>query len=245
MTAFSRADKRRFFLLERSNLLPLLFLAICASSRTSADTSPSLDDLAAPCLACHSLDPDADARVGPTLAAISGRPLAADRAYSYSDALIEKASAGLVWDRETLERFLENPQGFAAGTTMNYPGVEDPEHRLLLIDWLLSDPSGQVADLADAHYRNDPEVSRVLAIEADVEYGEYLAGECLGCHQQADNRGGVPPIYKLTQDYFVHALLEYQDGTRTNGFLQTIAGSLGLEELAALIAIFQKHTSES
>jgi len=150
-----------------------LLLAVGVPS-TFAQTvdAPSLTELAAPCLACHSLDPDGLPHVGPSLAGISGRALGSDRDYTYSEAFTRKASEGLIWDRDTLDRFLEQPQVFAEGTAMSYPGVPDPAHRKLLLDWLVSDPKGKVADLVDANYNRNPEVQKVLAIEGDMEYGQ-------------------------------------------------------------------------
>lgn len=209
-----------------------------------ADEEVTLTELATPCLACHSLDPDGDSHVGPSLAGIANRPLGADRAYTYSEAFTSKAAEGLVWDRDTLDQFLAQPQSIVEGTAMSYPGVPDPAHRGLLLDWLFSNPSGKAADLANANYNRDPAVRQVLELTADAEYGEYLAGECLTCHQSGDTSGRVPPIHKLTPDYFIYALLEYQNGARSNRVMQTISGALGVEEIAALSAVFSQGALE-
>lgn len=224
----------------RSILQPSLFMLVLCYAQANANDNASLQELAAPCLACHSLDPDGDSHVGPSLAGVAGRPLGADRSYTYSEAFTGMASAGLVWDRDSLDQFLEHPQGMVEGTAMSYPGVPDAGQRALLLDWLLSDPSGKVADLVDANYNRDPAVKQILETAADTEYGEYLAGECLTCHQPGDNSGRVPPIHKLTPDYFVYALLEYQNGARPNRVMQTITGALGVEEIAALSAVFSQ-----
>ena len=224
-----------------SCLLVILALGICTSV-VLADDKVSLSKLIAPCLACHSLDPDGGTHVGPSLAGIAGRPLGADRSYTYSEAFTAKASEGLVWDRDALDQFLAHPQTMVEGTAMSYAGVPDPVRRALLLDWLMSDPSGKVADLLEANYNRDPAVREVLDTAADVEYGEYLAGECLTCHQSGNNNGRVPPIHKLTPDYFIYALLEYQNGARSNRVMQTIAGALGAEEISALSAVFSRNS---
>lgn len=74
------------------------------------------------CSECHSIDRSGGASVGPDLYGIVGRPVAADRAYSYSPAL-----AGLegVWSRERLADFLRGPMAFAEGTRMAIPGMTD------------------------------------------------------------------------------------------------------------------------
>ena len=210
-----------------------------------ADDAPLLSKLVAPCLACHSMDTDGTAYVGPSLAGIAGRELGADRNYTYSEAFASKATEGLVWDRETLDRFLEQPQAVVEGTAMSYPGVSDPAHRALLLDWLFSDPQGKTAELIDANYSANPEVREVMGMAGDAEYGEYLAGECLTCHQMSDNSGRVPPIHNLTPDYFINALIEYKSGARTNSVMQTISSALGPEEIAALSAVFSQQASDN
>ena len=220
--------------------IAILALGVCTSV-VLADDKASLSELITPCLACHSLDPDGGTHVGPSLAGIAGRPLGADRHYTYSEAFTAKASEELVWDRDALDQFLAHPQSMVEGTAMSYPGVQDPVQRALLLDWLMSNPSGKVADLMDANYNRDPAVREVLDTAADVEYGEYLAGECLTCHQSDNNKGRVPPIHKLTPDYFIYALLEYQNGARSNRVMQTIAGALGAEEISSLSAVFSKN----
>ena len=233
-------------LLSRGAIASFALLAAgLAGPAVLADTVPSLSELAAPCLACHSLDTDEPSRVGPSLAGIAGRAVGSDKNYEYSEAFTNIASDNMIWDRETLDRFLEQPQAFVAGTAMNYPGMPDPTHRALLLDWLFSDPEAKVTDPADADYYDKPGVEEVLSIAGDAEYGEYLAGECLTCHQQSDNNGRVPPIHNLTPDYFVFALLEYQNGVRENSVMQTISDALGPEEIAALSAVFSQQSSDN
>ena len=206
---------------------------------THPATQPAtLKELVTPCLACHSLEPDGATHVGPSLADIAGRPVASDRNYTYSEAFNHLARDALVWDREALDRFLKDPQGMVPGTAMSYPGVADPAQRTLLVDWLLSNPATSADDLRQANYNRVPAVRKVLAVSADAEYGEYLAGECQTCHQSGDTSGRVPPIHGLTADYFIYALLEYQKGARSNRVMQVMAGPLGTEELAALSAVF-------
>ena len=221
-------------------LLRFILLASFLVPMISATGASTLKELATPCLACHSLEPDGATHVGPSLANVGSRPLGGDRGYFYSNAFTSKAAEGLVWDRDSLDSFLQNPQSMVEGTAMSFPGVPDAGHRAILLDWLLSDPSGKVPDIVDADYRRVPGVKTVMDIPADAEYGEYLAGECLTCHQSGDNTGGVPPILKLTTDYFIFALLEYQNGARSNRVMQSVAGALGAEEIAALSAVFTK-----
>ena len=97
--------------------------------------------------------------------------------------------------------------------------------------------------LADQPSTNDPEavlaldvehaVTRILSIEGDVAYGEYLAGECVTCHQQSGEGGNIPPIRGLPADYTVLALVEYKLGARDNSVMKLMTARLADEEIAA------------
>ncbi|SEM74800.1 cytochrome c [Loktanella fryxellensis] len=83
------------------------------------------------CRSCHALD-GADG-VGPHLNGVVGRPVQAVDGFGYSGALIEVADA---WTEENLYNFLEDPQGWAPGTSMGYAGLSDPADRANLIAYL-------------------------------------------------------------------------------------------------------------
>lgn len=84
------------------------------------------------CSACHAVEAGANG-AGPYLHGIVGRDVGAASGYAYSGALSEAAD---VWTPENLNAFLENPKGFASGTTMNFAGFDDVEDRANLIAWL-------------------------------------------------------------------------------------------------------------
>ena len=220
----------------------VVFLLLTVGVIPSAVSSATLEELAAPCLACHSLEPDGASHVGPTLANIRGRLLGSDETFTYSEAFVAKAAEAIVWNRQTLDVFLSDPAAMVEGTAMSFPGVPDTRQRELLLDWLVSDPTGKVTDLSGADFSRDPQVMEILKLAADTEYGVYLAGECLTCHQSGDSSGRVPPIHKLTRDYFIYVLLEYQNGARSNRVMQNVAAALGAEEIAALSAVFTGHS---
>ena len=66
------------------------------------------------CGACHSLDQD---RVGPRHRGVFGRTAGSVSGYDYSKAL---RRSGIVWDGETLDRWLTNPQNLIPGQKMGY-----------------------------------------------------------------------------------------------------------------------------
>jgi cytochrome c len=53
--------------------------------------------------------------------------------FRYSPAMAE---ADVVWDANTLDRFLANPTGMMPGTAMGYAGIADRQERADLIAWL-------------------------------------------------------------------------------------------------------------
>ncbi|MFN3171117.1 MAG: c-type cytochrome [Hyphomicrobiales bacterium] len=69
------------------------------------------------CSSCHAFEPDRNTDA-PTLHGVFGRDIGG-ASYAYSDAL---AGMDGTWNRETLIAYLEDPNGFASGTTM--PAIE-------------------------------------------------------------------------------------------------------------------------
>jgi len=91
---------------------------------------------AAVCKACHSFDAGTPSPIGPNLHNVVGRKIASVEGFNYTPAL--KAHAGEVWTYENLNHWLTNPQAFAAGTTMAFPGIPDAKQRADVIMFLRS-----------------------------------------------------------------------------------------------------------
>ncbi|WP_195822310.1 c-type cytochrome [Roseobacter sp. MH60115] len=72
----------------------------------------------------------------------------------------------------------------------------------------------------------------------DVEYGAYLAGECVTCHRPVGSAAGIPVITGLAASDFVAALQAYRCGTRRHAVMEMVARRLGDAEIAALAAYF-------
>lgn len=84
------------------------------------------------CRACHKLEQGANGS-GPYLYGIVGRAADAAEGFGYSGKL---AAVVDVWTPEHLFGFLENPKGYAPGTTMGFAGLKKPEDRANLIAYL-------------------------------------------------------------------------------------------------------------
>ena len=93
-------------------------------------TGPALYE--ARCGGCHAFDRD---KYGPRHRGVFGRMAGTQTAYRYTDAL---RRSGLVWNAETLDRWMEDPRRVVPGTRMD-ARLKDPEERRLIIDYLRAD----------------------------------------------------------------------------------------------------------
>ncbi|WCM26636.1 cytochrome c family protein [Sphingomonas sp. QA11] len=85
------------------------------------------------CVSCHSVDPSGKNGLGPNLRGVAGRKAGTVAAFTYSPAL--KAS-GLVWNDQTLARFLAAPRQTVPGTRMIFIGLPKPEDQADVIAYL-------------------------------------------------------------------------------------------------------------
>ena len=201
------------------------------------------------CAACHAIGPEAKNRVGPQLNGLENRPYGGLEGYKYSPAFEKAAESGAVWNAETLDQFLLKPKAIVRGTKMAFGGIRDDGERLNLISWLLHfDVNGkELSNKADA---NDTNVTLLgasaSALEGDMEYGEYLSGECVTCHKLtgSEEDDGIPPIVGWPKGNFIDALYRYKTDIRENPVMQTVTKRLGDEEMAALAAYFGSLPSE-
>ena len=89
--------------------------------------------IARQCQACHNFAKGGPNMVGPNLWGVVAGPHAHKGDYTYSDAM--KNSKG-EWDYESLNKFIEKPQGFVPGTKMGFAGLKKPQDRADVIAWL-------------------------------------------------------------------------------------------------------------
>lgn len=82
------------------------------------------------CLACHALAYD---RTGPRHCGLLGRRAGSVAGFNYSGAM---RHSQLVWDAQTLDRFLADPLEAVPGTSMGYAGIADRQERADLITYL-------------------------------------------------------------------------------------------------------------
>lgn len=191
------------------------------------------------CASCHAVGPEAKNRVGPQLNEIIGRAAGSVEGFRYSRVMAARAEEGLVWEDENLRAFLTAPSEFMPGTRMAYRGVrEEADLNELLIYLATLTPE---TNLGTAHIEpSDPEVApEILAIEGNVEYGQYLSSTCVTCHLASGDSSGIPPIINWPADAFVTVLHAYKNKSRDNAVMQQITSSLGNDEIAALAAYYE------
>ena len=132
-----------------SFILAALVLAAGAALNFGPARADDAADLAAAskqflnsCGVCHTVDPKAEIRQGPNLATVYGRKAATLAEFpAYSDALKKAGAGGLVWNDETLDKWITSATDFVPGAMMPY-AQPDAEKRKLVIAFLKSVNSG-------------------------------------------------------------------------------------------------------
>ena len=181
-----------------SDLPALLAKADAAKGETTA----------AICKACHAFEAGAPSPIGPNLHDVVGRKIASVEGFNYSPAL--KAHAGEVWSYENLNHWITNPQAFASGTTMAFPGLPDAQQRADVIAFLRTKTSNppplpevvaakeapsEGAKTAEGAAKGEAapgaEILPALA-KADPKKGEASVALCKVCH--SFDKGAPSPI---------------------------------------------------
>jgi cytochrome c len=92
------------------------------------------------CRQCH-VTKEGDNRLGPSLFDVFGRKAGSAPGFAYSSAM---KNADIVWDAETLSRYIENPDAVVPGNKMKpFTGISDPEQRAKIIAHLENESAAQ------------------------------------------------------------------------------------------------------
>ena len=83
------------------------------------------------CVACHSLE-EGKNKMGPPLNNLLGRKAGSVEGYKYSKAM---KNSGVVWDEESLDKFLTKPRKFIPKTKMSFRGIKKKSLRDDLISF--------------------------------------------------------------------------------------------------------------
>ena len=92
------------------------------------------------CRTCHVTN-EGDNRLGPSLHNVVGREAGSVQGFAYSSAMKD---AGITWDEQNLDRYIENPDAVVPGNRMKpYSGISDPAERAKIIAHLQAESEGQ------------------------------------------------------------------------------------------------------
>jgi len=83
------------------------------------------------CVACHSLE-EGKNKIGPPLNNLLGRKAGSVKGYKYSKAM---KNSGVVWNEESLDKFLTKPRKFIPKTKMSFRGIKKKSLRDDLISF--------------------------------------------------------------------------------------------------------------
>lgn len=194
------------------------------------------------CVACHQIGKGATDTVGPALNGVFGRQVGSVKGYAYSDGLVRLGKNGMTWTFDALDAYIANPRALVSQTRMGYAGLADEKARANLLAYLrqFSDSPANIPEAPPTGTAHAPKLSpEILALKGDRAFGEYLASECVTCHQATGkSTGGVPPIVGWPPKQFVLAMHAYKQKLRPNPVMQMMASRLADEEIAALAAYF-------
>ena len=193
------------------------------------------------CKSCHEVGDGAKKRTGPPLNNIIDARAALNADFRYSPAMKKAAEGGLHWSLEELAGYLENPKAFMPGTKMSFRGLKDEADRNDVIAYLATFSGHDLAVIKDEGFVLAPEV---LAVEGDIDYGEYLSSECTTCHQSDGANEGIPGIVGWDVEPFVTAMHAYREKHRDNEVMQLVTGRLNDEEIASLALYFNSLADE-
>lgn len=214
----------------------ILILAVSCFSPAFGNEIERGEKVFKKCRSCHEVGTFAKVKVGPPLNDLVGRVAGRHQGAKYSKAMIAAGGSGLVWTEAVLDQYLTRPRDIVPKTTMTFRGLKKLEDRAAVIAYLKTFLKDEIKVSAN----NDPAVSsEILAIAGDPEYGEYLSGTCVTCHQVDGSEQGLPSITGWPQATFVTVLHAYKNKHRANPVMQQFAGALSNDEIAALAAYFQ------
>ncbi|HYM73647.1 MAG TPA: cytochrome c family protein [Stellaceae bacterium] len=103
---------------------PALFAAmsLLVAAGAAAEEPDRAGAILLRCKICHTLDKGGRTMVGPNLHGVFGRKAGTAANFSASDAM---KNSNIVWDDETLAKFLRDPKNSLPGNRMSFPGITD------------------------------------------------------------------------------------------------------------------------
>ena len=116
-------------------LLPLFVLLTAVQGCSRADKPVDGAAVFRQCASCHQVGANARGGFGPQLNGLFGRRAGSTADFAYSPAM---KTSGIVWDEQTLARFLANPDQAMPGTRMRFWGIGNEHEMQALLAYLRS-----------------------------------------------------------------------------------------------------------
>ena len=113
-------------------LVPLLAILLMIPRPGAAADAAAGQAIFNRCKICHSLDAGKNI-VGPSLHGVIGRKAGTVEGFAYSAAMKE---SGIVWNDETLTKYLNDPKAVVPGSKMAFPGLKDDKQIADLLAYL-------------------------------------------------------------------------------------------------------------
>mgnify|MGYP003671662390 CR=1 FL=1 len=136
------------------------------------------------CASCHAVGDNAKNKVGPQLNDVFGRTAGSLDGFKYSKSMKAAGADGLVWNDETVGKYLEKPKAYIKGTKMSFAGLKKDKDVENVIAYLKSF-SGEATEEAEkpddaaANEEKKPQTKVAAAPVADApmaDHGTYHLG---------------------------------------------------------------------
>jgi cytochrome c len=105
-------------------LIPTAALIAALSVPAMAQDAQKGKTVFSVCLACHTIGPGAQNKIGPELNGLDGRHSGSVPGVKYTK---DYTDPGVVWNKETFEKYIKNPRAMMPDTTMIFPGIQNDQ----------------------------------------------------------------------------------------------------------------------